>query len=178
MKYTEAWSSVVTQNFNLKLMAGILAVISLVLGLVSLKLTFKDSIIVERSCYSKVLAKGDDKRTPQEIEAFIKEALIQRFNTDAQPSEGLVSDEEMNFRIQEQKELKSRGITQKVIFNAISQLGNDFKIEADRLLSVGEIRSAFKFPLVVKLESKVRSSANPYGLTLVSTKAIEKEDKK
>jgi hypothetical protein len=43
---------------------------------------------------------------------------------------------------------------------------------------VSDVRSAFKFSLLVKLESKARSLSNPYGLLIVSTKQVDDKDLK
>jgi hypothetical protein len=48
MKYTEAWASVVSQNLNLKIATSILGILSLVLGMTTLKLSFKDFLTFHR----------------------------------------------------------------------------------------------------------------------------------
>jgi hypothetical protein len=173
MKYTEAWASVVSQNLNLKIVTGILGVLSLVLGMTTLKLTFKDSVIIDRGCYSKVAAPVKDEHSKTEIEAFLKEALSQRFDSLVQPIDGLLSPDELVLRATEQKEFDSRGMKQRLVINQVTEDSGGFKVEADRIISVGEVRSAFKFPLLAKLESKSRSYSNPYGLLLVTVKQVE-----
>jgi hypothetical protein len=51
--------------------------------------------------------------------------------------------------------------------------GSLVKVEADRLLSVGTIRSAFMFPLVVTIGTVSRTPSNPYGLELVGTESVK-----
>jgi hypothetical protein len=48
----------------------------------------------------------------------------------------------------------------------------------DRLIAVGEIRAAFKFPLALKVETVTRSPANPYGLLLTDVTPIEEQHEK
>ena len=51
-------------------------------------------------------------------------------------------------------------------------------VDADRLISVGEIRSTLKFPLKVQLARVARSEGNPYGLQLSAVEEIKPEVKK
>lgn len=178
MKYTEAWASVVSQNFSLKMATVILGAISLVLGMTTLRLTFKDSPIIERGCFSRPLVPMKDEHTKEEIESFIKEALSQRFDSTVQPVDGLLSPDELKLRLQEQKDFVTRNMKQRLVVNTVTQNGDDFLVDADRVISVNDVRSAFKFPLLVKLESKARSYSNPYGLIIVSSSQVESKDKK
>ncbi len=179
MKYTEAWSSVVSQNLNLKVTSLLLGAISMILGLTTLRLTFKDSIIIERGCFSSVANKVDDKHSAQEIKAFIKLALAQRFDSNVQANDGLLAIDELNLRIQEQKDFASRGFKQNLIVGSVDVIEGDsqIKVDADRVIAVGEVRSAFRFPLLIKLESKARSNSNPYGLLVVGITQIDKDSK-
>ena len=173
MKYTEAWASVVSQNLNLKIVTVILGCLSLVLGMTTLKLTFTDSVIIERGCYSKTVKPVKDEHSKNEIDGFMKEALSQRFDSGIQPVDGLLSPDEMNLRMTEQKELENSGMKQRIVVNQVAEVSDGFKVDADRIISVGDVRSAFKFPLIVKLESKARSNSNPYGLLVVTAKQFE-----
>ncbi len=173
MKYTEAWSSVVSQNLNLKLVSMALGILSIVLGMIALRLTFKDSIIVERGCFSRGIVPVKDEHSKEEIESFLREALAQRFDSQIQAVDGLLSPDELRLRQTEQKEFESRNMKQKIIVNRFTEGPEGLKIDADRIISVNEVRSAFRFPLLVKLESKSRSYSNPYGLLLITTKSID-----
>ncbi len=178
MKYTEAWALVVSQNLNLKMATVILGLVSLILGMTTLRLTFKESPIIERGCFSRQLVPMKDEHSKEEIENFLREALSQRFDSTVQAVDGLLSPDELKLRQQEQKEFLSRNMKQKIIINSVTQEGDDFLVDTDRLISVNDVRSAFKFPLTVKLESKSRSNSNPYGLLIVTAKQVEAKEKK
>lgn len=178
MKYTEAWASVVSQNLNLKVATIALGLVSLILGMTTLRLTFKDSPIIERGCFSRQLIPLNDEHSKEEIENFLREALSQRFDSTVQAVDGLLSPDELKLRQQEQKEFSSRNMKQRLIVNNVTQDGDDFLVNSDRVISVNDVRSAFKFPLVVKLESKSRSYSNPYGLLIVTAKQFEIKEKK
>ncbi len=177
MKYTEAWSSVVSQNFNLKIVTIVLGALSIILSMLALKMTFKDSIIVERGCFSRSLQPAKDEHSKQEVENFLREALSQRFDSLVMATDGLLSPDELKLRDQEQKEFVSRNMKQRFVINSVNETAEGFKVDADRLISVGDVRSAFKFSLLVKLESKSRSFSNPYGLLVVSSKQSEDKSK-
>jgi hypothetical protein len=176
MKYTEAWASVVSQNLNLKIVTLVLGAIAMVLGLTTLRLTFKDAVVIERGCYSSPANRVEDKHSNQEVESFLKLALAQRFDSQSLATDGLLAVDELNFRIQEQKEFATRGLKQSILINSVTSTSQEsvFKVDADRVIAVGEVRSAFRFPIFVKLESKARSAANPYGLLVVNIKAVDK----
>lgn len=175
MKYTEAWASVVSQNLNLKVVTAFLTVISIILGMINLRLSFKDAIVIERGCSSRSIQPVKDEHSKTEIEFFVKEALAQRFDSSVTPTDGLLSIDELKLREQEQKDFSSRSIKQKIVINSVTEMPDGFKIDSDRVISVGEVRSAFKFPLLVKLESKARTQSNPYGLLITSTKQFEEK---
>jgi len=174
MKYTEAWASIATQNSILKLTILVLGFLTLVLGMTTLKLTFKEATIIERGCYSKLLTSAKDEHAKEEIETFIRQGLSQRFDSKVQPVDGLISPDEMRLRLSEQNDFESRNIKQTVIVNEVTpRADGTVLVDGDRIIAVNDLRSAFRFQLEVKLESKARSQSNPYGLLIVSTKHIE-----
>ena len=134
-------------------------------------------MVIERGCYSKVAKAQDGKRSPEEVSAFLREALAQRFDSDAAIHDAFLDDEEIALREREQKELLSRKLHQRVILGKISIDGGNVSVEADRLISIGEVRSAFRFPLLVKMESVTRSEGNPYGLVVSEIKTVQKGEK-
>jgi hypothetical protein len=56
---------------------------------------------------------------------------------------------------------------QRVLVNAVTKNGDSLIVDADRIISVGSIRSAFPFPLIANISIVTRSQSNPYGLVLV-----------
>ena len=177
MKFTVAWAKVISENSILKSVILCLTGLCLFFGITSLKLALKDPIVIERGCYSKPGQPGDGKRTTVEIEAFLREALSQRFDSSSVTHDGCLSEDEQFLRAKEQKELQSRKLTQKVVLNSFVVDGGSATVDSDRLISVGDVRSAFRFSLTVKIESVTRSMGNPYGLVISEIKAIEKKEK-
>lgn len=177
MKFTVAWSKVVSENSILKAVVLCLSVLTFFFGITTLKLGLKDPIVVERGCFSKVAAPGENKRTSVEIEAFLKEALSQRFDSNVAVHDDFLGGDEQLLRQKEQKELLSRKLLQRIVLNSFVVDGGNVSVDADRLISIGEIRSAFRFALLVKMESVTRTQGNPYGLVVSEVKAVEKKEK-
>ncbi len=178
MKYTYAWSEMASQNRTLKLVTFLLFVINIVLCLITLKLSFKEALIIDRGCYSTRVNPANADRSITEIDSFIKIAIAERFDSDFLISKGFISSEEKKLKDLEQKEFLSRNIKQKVIVNTVTQTKDGFLVNADRLIAVNDIRSAFKFPLIVQVETQKRTESNPYGLTLISTQTFDETAKK
>lgn len=177
MKYTVAWARVASENSVLKFVILCLSALCLFFGASSLKLALKDPIVVDRGCLSKIASTSDGKRTVSEIEAFLKEALAQRFDTGTNLRADFLSEGERQTKEKEQKDLQGRKLSQRVLLNSINASGETVNVDADRLISIGEIRSAFRFQLIVRIESISRTETNPYGLLISEVKLREKEGK-
>ena len=119
-----------------------------------------------------MLATKPAAHTSVEIEAFVKEALRHRFDTDATPNAEFLSVDEFRLRAKEQDELQRRQMRQRVLVNGVTKNGDAITVDSDRLISVGTIRSAFTFPLTLTISSVTRSEANPYGLVLVKVTPV------
>jgi hypothetical protein len=177
MRFTTVWAKVATENVTLKTAVVALTFTSVALLVATTQLALREPLIVERACYTKALQAGTTKHSAQEIEAFLKESLPQRFNNDAVASREMLSGDEMGFRVQEQKSLEQRNIKQRVLVNTVDTSRDPMVVDADRFLSVGSIRSAFPFPLSVKISATTRTELNPYGLILEKVEQL-KEVKK
>lgn len=175
MRFTEAWANVARENTLVKVVALVLAATTLTLGVVSAKLSLKTPIIIERACFPRVASLGTQAATAQEVESFIREAVTQRFDTNAAVQSEYFSLEELKTRDQEQAELKRREMKQRVTVEGVAKSGDFITVEADRILSVGTIRSAFAFPLKITIEPTTRTEGNPYGLVLTKVEPVESQ---
>ncbi len=178
MKFSIAWAELANQNLILKTALACLSASTICFSLVSLKLALKEPIVIDRGCLSKVAKPGDTRRSSEEIETFVRMALEQRFDTNARPNPDFVTPTEIANRLQEQKELATRQMKQKLVVNSVSVDGADVTVDSDRLVTVGTIRSALPMPLKLKVESQERTDGNPYGLLMTVVKANEKKEVK
>lgn len=179
MKFTNAWANVISQNITLRLVVGVLTLCSLFFCIALARLSVREPLVIERGCFSNVAAPSSGKHTDLEIENFLREAVPMRFDSKAADFRAFLSDDELVFRIKEQEELSKKGMTQKVIVNGTKIEKDTFTIDADRLFSIGKVRSALPFPLAVDLRSVNRTASNPYGLILKRVMPItDKEEAK
>jgi len=146
MKFTTTWADLASQNISLKIAVIFLSLTSMSFGVSVIKLATKDPLIIDRACVTKTVVPGTTARSQQEIEAFIKEALPQRFDMDTNHETFLLSEEEKSNRTQEEKDLKSREMKQRVVLNTIKVDGATVQVDTDRLLSIGQVRSVVSFP--------------------------------
>lgn len=167
MRYTTAWSNVLSQNLTLRFAVLILGLTTTALAYSAARMSFRPPLIIERGCFSKTVNSGSTEVAPDEMEAFVREAIKQRFDSQAKLFGDFLSNEEMGFRVQEQREFTTRSIGQKVLVNSLRVEGNKVFVESDRLISIGTIRSAFPFNVQLTLSSQSRTYDNPYGLTVL-----------
>lgn len=124
-------------------------------------------LVIERSCDSRVAQVLSNTQTKEEIKAFIEHALPVRFDSNLKSDPALWLTLDLNVaRESEQKELSSKGINQRVIVRTVEVYQGRYKVEADRLIAIGPVRTAVPLNLIVDISSKVRSVSNPYGLVL------------
>ena len=130
MKFTVAWAKIVSENHALKFVILCLSLTTATFGFASLKLALRDPLVIERSCLTKAATIQDGKRTQTEVEGFLGQALSQRFDTDANVHDGILSDEEAALREKEQKELAARKLSQRIVLNKVvfKDGGHTFKI--------------------------------------------------
>jgi hypothetical protein len=177
MKFKEAWANLAKENLILKIsaIAAGLGCVGLSIALVSIAM--RPPLVVDRACTATVAKLTPaNQHTDAEIQSFLSLALAERFDTEDIRELTLLSESEKLRRQKEQDELKLRGLIQKVVprLGAVQVAtgknvdGLSFVVNADRLLAVGTIRSAFLFPLKVQLISVDRTDANTFGLLIQS----------
>jgi len=178
MRFTTAWANVSIQNVTLKTVAISLSVCVLILSVIAVKLALKDPIVIDRACYSKTLQISNGKHTKDEIDSFLKEALSMRFDSSVTVKPGFLLPPEESVRIKEQTELSQRQMIQRVIFNSSVVKDSVVIVDADRLISVGKVRSAFPIKIQATLLDTTRTESNPYGLVLGTLSPVSEKDSK
>ena len=176
MRLSNAFDRLQDENQYLKLML-VVSGIAVVLAL-TMAFTFsnRDPLIVERGCHTEVNPLGNAEPSEIEQKEFIRKALAQRFTTEELES-SLLSPKQLQFRAKEQDDLSKNKMSQVVFIHDIKFSPNLIQAEVDRLISVGDIRSAFKFPLKVQFEKVPRTRTNPYGLVLTDVNPIAEVQK-
>lgn len=165
MKFHVSWDSLEKENRFLKVLVSGVLILSIFLCAVIMAVGSKEPIVIERGCYSKVVQKGLSVPTDDEIKIFVEEAIKARFNTGWNQALFLTPEQNV-FKDKEQSQLTKQNMKQKVVVNDVSLEKDAVLVDADRVISIGDIRSTFKFPLQVQIRKGIRSDENPYGLIL------------
>lgn len=178
MRFTEFWAEVLSQNNSLKWGLVSMSVITVALAICLVSVASREPLVIERACYDKALKPMSAKQTDEEMERFVREVLKKRFDTDALDSQVFLAGDEYATRLKEMDEFSKKGMAQRVFVNAVKIASSGITVDADRIISVGKIRSALPLPLALKVKFTDRSEGNPYGLILSDTKLISTEEKK
>ena len=175
MRISSAWARMAIENTGLKSALICLTIICLMLSVLLFEANSKEPLIIERACYSKALDSVGNQQSSDEIENFIRIALNQRFDSDIAANE-LLESELQNLKTKEQAELNARQMKQFIHMNSLTGDHGVYSVDSDRVISVGAVRSALRFPLKVQIAAVSRTATNPYGLLLTNVEQI-KENK-
>ena len=165
MRLITAWTDVSNQNVTLRIISTGMSLALIFCGYTISRLSLRLPLIIDRGCTSGVAkTSSNEKHTVQEIDSFLRVALLDRFDTNAPIRSPYLSPEEARFRDQEQAELGKRQITQRLFINKIDINGNNATIDSDRLITLGKLKSVSSFPLSVTISEENRTTENPFGL--------------
>lgn len=148
MRFHVAMDALEKENWILRLFVVGLLLLTIGLCISVVRVAQKAPLLIERGCVSKSVTGMSGEVSKDEVRRFVEEALKARFNTDG-VEDHLLSPEQQVARSKEQSELSRQHFRQIVLFSSA-----DFKddstliVDADRLISTGNIRSAFRFPLL------------------------------
>ena len=173
MKFRDVWHEIAKQNSILKVFLAVVVSLCFLLAILALKSVDKPPLLIERSCKSLIIEIAPKKHTTKEIDAFLRVALSERFNTKIEETGKYFTENESTLRVGEHKALKNKGVRQYINIHNIKQKGNEALVAADRILSFKEIRAATAIELSVQFAKVTRTEKNPYGLVLTSIKLLE-----
>lgn len=180
MKFSSTVDSLTKENVFLRTAIKILGFAVLFLTLAVLFLHDKSPVVVERSSRGlEIVQMAKLVRSESDIEQGIKLMIAARFDTNTKNPDLYISKRQLELREAEQKEMKSRRLSQTVIFRTAKISKDEALVEFDRVLSVGEIRSGLKTVIKVAFEEVEPNELNPYGLKLALATPIQsgKEEK-
>lgn len=177
MKFSSTVDSLSKENGFLRTMAKILILANMLLSLAVLFLHDKEPAVVERSSRGlEIVRMTPLKRTEQDVEQALKLMLNSRFDSVAAAPDVFISKRQMELREAEQREMRSRGLTQNTVFKKATVAKDAATIDFDRVLAIGEIRSALKTVIKVTFEETEPTELNPYGLKLNDAVAVDSKE--
>ncbi|MCB0369803.1 MAG: hypothetical protein KDD45_10285, partial [Bdellovibrionales bacterium] len=167
MKMSLSINALSKENQFLKLTTKLLFAIVFILILQVIFLYNRDPILIQSSTRGlQIVEPLRYSPSKEDIKFAIEVMLKARFNTQVFSPELYLSDKQKLFRINEQKEFKSRNMTQTIIIRQIDISKSEALIEMDRVIAVGDVRSAIKTKLKIVFEESEPNELNPYGLVL------------
>ena len=174
MRFSMAVDSLSRENSNLKRSISLLIFVIGILGVLVYSQYFREPILIERSSRGlEVFRPTEFKRTDSDLRRGIEIMLKARFDTLAINPELFLTDRQVAIRESEQKELKSRNIQQSAVLRNIQMSKTEAQIDFDRVLAVGEVRSALKTKIKVAFEEATPNELNPFGLKLAFAENAE-----
>jgi len=167
MKFSAGIDGLTKENRFLKTLTKmLLAVTILLLGMVY-TLYDKTPLIVERSSRGlEVVRAVDFSRNPEDLKIALQIMLKARFDTEAVSPELFLNARQVVLRETEQKDMKARGMSQRVVVKRVTFEKDQALVDFDRVIAVGELRSALKTKVRVSFEEISPNELNPYGLLL------------
>lgn len=179
MKFSSSVDALSKENNFLRLIVKIMLGIVCILLVQAFMLYEKEPVMIEKSTRGLEivesvkfsLSEGDTRNA---IRLMVKA----RFETDAISPELYLSARQMDLREAEQKELKSRNMQQSVVVRAIKISKTEGSVDFDRVLALGDVRSALRTKIKVAFEEESPNELNPYGIVLSLADPEKVEDKK
>ncbi len=178
MKFSSAVDLTQKENRFLRNLVQMLILVIVALAIAVVLMFDKSPVMVERSVHGLEIVKSTDLlRQPSDVEMAIKLMMTARFNSDAKVPELFINPKEMLMRVTEQKEMKSRTMTQSVLVRAIHLEKDDATVDFDRVIAIGELRSALKTKVRITFEEATPNELNPYGLLLSTAEPVQPTNK-
>lgn len=179
MKFSSAVDALSKENEFLKKSVMLLGFSTCLLAIVVAVLYEKEPIVVERSSRGLEIVRATKlARTDADIKEAIRLMLVSRFDSSSVSPGVFLSNKQMLLREEEQKEMKARGISQGAVVRSVAVTKDSVVAEFDRVLAVGDIRSALKTTVRAEFEEAEPTELNPYGLKLSAISVIGKEEKR
>lgn len=175
MNYIENLKKSFDEKELLKITNLSLTVIVIALSGTLVTTATRNPILVDRSAHKTVIIEKitTDEEKLSEVENFLREALSLRFDSKSKSGNELLSKELARAHEIEEGELKAKQVTQSVVVNSVQKTKDGFVVDADRIVSISKLRSAFSFPLKAQISKVDRSEQNPYGLVLIRVEKLK-----
>ena len=179
MKISLSIDSLLKENKFLKLVTKLLFGLVFILLLQVVSLYTREPIIIQSSTRGlEILEPMTVSRTNLDLKVAAQNMLKARFNTETLSPDLFLADKQQLLRESEQRELKSRNMTQAIIIRNIELSKNQAMVDLDRVIAVGDLRTAIRAKLKIAFEESEPNELNPYGLVLSLAELQNNEVKK
>ena len=179
MKFSLSIDALSKENKFLKLVTKLLFANVFILIIQITYLFNRDPILIQSSTRGLELVQAMPfEKSELEIKSAATLMLKARFNTQTVSANLFLSDKQKKLRESEQKELKNRNMQQDIVIRNIEITKDNALVDLDRVIAVGEIRTAIRTKLKIAFEDTEPNELNPYGLVLALTEVLQPEVKK
>lgn len=179
MKLSSAFDGLARENQFLKMVVKWQFFILAVLAGIILSLCTRAPLLIERSSRGVEIVNAVElKRTQSDLKQAVGLMLKARFDSGAISPELFLNQKQIVLRNAEQAEMKARSMTQTIILRQTSFEKDQAFVDLDRVIAVGDIRSALKARVRVTFEEVSPNELNPFGLLLSLADPIEQKEKK
>lgn len=176
MKFSLSIDALSKENSFLKLITKLMFALVFVLVLQIIFLYNRDPLLIRSSTRGlELIQPVSFVKSELDIKSAAALMLKARFNSEVVAPNLFLSDRQKLLRENEQKELKSRNMTQVIVVRAIEISKDQAFVEIDRVIAVGDLRSALKTKLKIAFDESEPNELNPYGLVLSLAEAQNTE---
>ncbi len=179
MKFSLSIDALSKENNFLKLIAKLLFAIVFVLILQIIFLYNRDPLLIQSSTRGlELIQPVSFVKSNLDIKSAAELMLKARFNSETVSANLFLSDRQKVLRENEQKELKSRNMAQTIVARNIDISKDRAFVDLDRVIAIGDLRTAIKTKLKIAFEETEPNELNPYGLVLSLAEVQTSEVKK
>lgn len=179
MKFSLSIDALSKENNHLKFIIKMQFCVVIILLLQFVIQTNQVPLMIQSSTRGlELIQPVDFERSEFDVQSAAELMLKARFNTDTTSANLFLSDKQLQLRENEQKELKNRNMLQTIVIRKIEITKDQAIIDLDRVIAVGDIRSAIKTKLKIAFEETEPNELNPYGLVLSFVEIQNTEVKK
>ncbi len=179
MKFSLSVDALSKENSFLKMVTRILLGALFLLIIQLFYLYNRDPILIESKVTGLQIVKPTNFVVSEEnIKYAVRLMLEARFNSSTSNSDLYLSEKQNGLRKTEQDELKNKSMSQTIIVRDIKISRDEAIVEIDRVISVGDLRSAFRAKLKLLFETTEPNELNPYGIVLSLVELDKMEVKK
>lgn len=177
MKLANVFDGMARENQFLRTITKMLIFVTVALLGIVFNLYDRNPVVVERTAHGLEIVRSTDfTRTQADLQQAIALMIKARFSSDAVATEILLNPKQQLLRDTEQKDMKVRGLSQAIIVRNVVIEKDQAIVDLDRVISIGEVRSALKAKVRVSFEETSPNELNPYGLLLSLADPIEQKE--
>jgi hypothetical protein len=174
MKFSSNVDALSDTNKHLRSVVRWLLAFECILGMLVIVESDHAPVYLERTSRGiEILAPTVPARTPRDLKRMAELALKARFDTQAESAGLFLSARQMELRESEQREMKARSLSQAVVVRDVEISSERAVVDVDRVLAMGEVRSALRVRLRLAFEETEPNELNPYGFRLAMAEPID-----